>query len=270
MRKLEMIFVAEVYEFGTRAPKLMKRERRQIWAGGCTAGGMRGGGVGGDGGVTRDGGAASVSSESHAAGAVAGGQAAGGDESQWLELFNSRVTLDEWRGMELRVKHDDSSGAPSHLSTAGGEIVMARDEEPYMGELTRALVSAGGTGSMRVLEIGYGLGVRAAALTSIGWRCCSSLAAFFPLPCFPCLVPPAALFLLPPCSLYVETYWLSPLTLRELTAERRPLRGAGRAAAPGDRAQPRCVQCVARSREGRRAAHGFHAAIRVLAGVRSV
>ena len=152
--RLEMIFVAEVYAFGSRAPHLATRERRQIWEGACAASEEASGEAGWE-----------ASGES--SGEVSGEASMVGGRDDNLELFHSRVPLDTWRVMQLDVHHGPA-GEPSRLSTSSGEIVMARDEEPYMHALASALTEAGGTG--RVLEIGFGLGLSARHLTALGVR----------------------------------------------------------------------------------------------------
>ena len=153
VRRLEMVFVAEVYAFGTIAPRFVGRERRQIWMGSCPSH------------VVQDGMAKDDNNNDPAEEIKAPIAVATEGASPALELFRSRISLDTWRDLDLNVLQG-SSGKPSHLSTADGEIVMATDEEPYMRALVHALISAGGTG--RVLEIGFGLGLSARHLAASG------------------------------------------------------------------------------------------------------
>ena len=62
-----------------------------------------------------------------------------------LTLFDNSVNASYWRSMPMEVKSDI-------LVSHDGDVVMARDEAPYMHELAKVVARDKGS----VLEIGFG------------------------------------------------------------------------------------------------------------------
>lgn len=73
-------------------------------------------------------------------------------------LAYQEVSRDQWQQAE--VKEDEES------LTAFGEIVMARDETPYMEALAKLVTSATPNGT--ILEVGFGMGISAGAIEKNG------------------------------------------------------------------------------------------------------
>ena len=111
--------------------------------------------------ATRDEPVTAAAAEAEAAGG--GVKAAEAMDNGEIFLFHEKTTESAWRAANLQT-HEADAVAVAKLVTSTGEIVMAADETDYMQRLAEMAAFPGAT----VLEVGFGMGISAAALTAAG------------------------------------------------------------------------------------------------------